>query len=122
MIIVDNASKEDSIATLKELAGESGLPNLQVYALTNEVDSDAASWVGLENAMSDFFAVIEPMVDDINILPSLLDHAVKGADLSLVRTSKNQYRILPPASAFRFSTHLLQVGSTAFTWPRRNFW
>jgi len=47
LIVVDNASEDDSVSELKQLAGESGLPNLQVYALTKEVDSDTASWVGL---------------------------------------------------------------------------
>uniref|UniRef100_UPI001246182A glycosyltransferase n=2 Tax=Gammaproteobacteria TaxID=1236 RepID=UPI001246182A len=47
LIIVDNASDDDSIAVLKRLTGEKGLANLQVYALTKEVDGDTASWVGL---------------------------------------------------------------------------
>lgn len=81
LIIVDNASEDDGVATLKRLTEEGGLPNLQVYALTKEVDSDTASWVGLENALGDFVAVIDPTADDINFLPSMLDHAVKGADV-----------------------------------------
>jgi len=80
LIIVDNASEDDSVATLKSLTGEAGLPNLQVYALTKEVDSDTASWVGLENALGDFVAVIDPITDDIRFLPSMLEHAVKGTD------------------------------------------
>ena len=48
LIIVDNASDDESINVLKNLTGQSGYPNLQVYALTKEVDGDTASWVGLE--------------------------------------------------------------------------
>lgn len=81
LIVVDNASEDDSVAFLKKLTGESGLPNLQVYALTKEVDSDTASWVGLENALGDFVVVIDPMADDINFLPTMLDRAVKGVDV-----------------------------------------
>lgn len=81
VIIVDNASEDDSVSVLKKLTGENGLPNLQIYALTKEVDSDTASWVGLENALGDFVAVIDPMTDDINFLSSMLDRAVKGADV-----------------------------------------
>lgn len=81
LIIVDNASEDDSIATLKTLTGEQGLPNIQVYALTKEVDSDTASWVGLENALGDFVAVIDPMADDIKFLPNMLNQAVIGADV-----------------------------------------
>ena len=37
--------------TLKQLTAQDGLPDLQVYALTKEVDSRTAAWVGLENAL-----------------------------------------------------------------------
>jgi len=81
LIIVDNASEDDSIAVLKKLTEEGGLPNLQAYALTKEVDSDTASWVGLENALGDFVAVIDPAVDSMDFLPSLLEQAFEGADV-----------------------------------------
>ncbi|MGA9919424.1 MAG: glycosyltransferase, partial [Paraburkholderia sp.] len=81
LIVVDNASEDESVAVLKGLAGEQGLPNLQVYALTKEVDSDTASWVGLENALGDFVAVVDPLVDDIRFLPTMLDKAASGADV-----------------------------------------
>lgn len=81
LIVVDNASDDDSVAVLKRLAGEQGLPNLQVYALTKEVDSDTASWVGLENALGDFVAVVDPLMDDIGFLPIMLDKAASGADV-----------------------------------------
>lgn len=81
LIVVDNGSDDDSVAVLKQLTGEQGFPNLQIYALTKEVDADTASWVGLENALGDFVAVIDPMADDIQFLPNLLDQAVSGADV-----------------------------------------
>ena len=81
LIIVDNASDDQSVAVLKSLTAENGLPNLQVYALTKEVDADTASWVGLENALGDFVAVIDPLAEDISFLPEMLDKAVSGADV-----------------------------------------
>lgn len=81
LIVVDNASDDDSICVLKRLTGESGLANLQVYALTKEVDADTASWVGLENALGDFVAVIDPLLDDISFIPKMLERAVSGADV-----------------------------------------
>jgi len=81
LIIVDNASEDDSISTLKQLTSSDGLPNLEVFALTKEVDSDTASWVGLENALGDFVVVIDPTLDDINFLPTMLNETVKGADV-----------------------------------------
>lgn len=81
LIIVDNASEDESVATLKKLTAEGGQANLQVYALTKEVDADTASWVGLENALGDFVAIIDPLTDDIRFLPEMLDKAVSGADV-----------------------------------------
>ena len=81
LIIVDNASDDESIAVLKGLTGQAGYPNLQIYALTKAVDTDTASWVGLENALGDFVAVIDPLLDDIGFLPVMLDKAVTGSDV-----------------------------------------
>lgn len=81
LIVVDNASEDDSISALKKLTNEDGLPNVQVYGLTKEVDMDTASWVGMENALGDFVAVIDLLTDDIGFLPEMLDKAVSGADV-----------------------------------------
>ena len=81
LIVVDNASDDESIGMLKKLTAGNGLPNIQVYALTKEVDSDTAAWVGLESALGDFVAVLDPMTDDIKFLPTMLDHAVRGTDV-----------------------------------------
>lgn len=81
LIIVDNASDDESVNLLKTLTQQEGLPNLQVYALTKEVDTDTASWVGLENALGDFVAVLDPLTDDIAFLPQMLDKAVSGDDV-----------------------------------------
>lgn len=75
LIIIDNASDDDSLSVLKELTGEKGLPNLQVYALTKEVDADTAFWVGLENSLGDSVAVVDPLTEDIGFLPKMLDAA-----------------------------------------------
>ncbi|KTC35496.1 glycosyl transferase [Pseudomonas sp. ABAC61] len=98
LIIVDNASDDDSIAVLKRLTGESGLANLQVYALTKEVDTDTASWVGLENALGDFVAVINPLLDDISFIPHILDKAVNGADVVFANNEKK------PSQSFAYRT------------------
>jgi hypothetical protein len=81
LIVVDNASTDGSIEVLKKLTSEGGHPNLQVYALTKSVEADIASWVGLESALGDFIAVIDPSSDDIGFLPDMLKKAVSGLDV-----------------------------------------
>ena len=100
LIVIDNASNDDSVAVLKNLTSESGLPNLQIYALTKEVDSDTATWVGLESALGDFVAVIDPTTDDINFLPSMLEQAVEGVDVVFALNRKKPKQSLAYRAIF----------------------
>lgn len=88
LIVVDNASDDATVSTLKQLTGEDGLPNIQVYTLTKAVDADTASWVGLENALGDFVAVVDPFSDDIGFLSEMLDKALEGADVVFANNSQ----------------------------------
>jgi len=88
LIIIDNTSDDDSVLVLNKLTGENRFPNLQIFALTKEVDSDTASWVGLENALGDFVAVINPAEDDIGFLPEMLNKAVVGAEVEFAKSEK----------------------------------
>lgn len=99
VIVVDNGSDDTSVATLKGLTAEDGLPNMQVYALTKEVDSDAASWVGVENALGDYVAVVDIMSDNIHFLPTMLNRAMDGADVVF---AKNKVRS-PQSIGYRVS-------------------
>ncbi len=89
LIIVDNASRDTSISVLKKLTGEEGLCNLRVYALAKEVDIYTASWVGIENALGDFVAVLDPFIEDIHFLPETLNEAtMKEADVVFVQNKQ----------------------------------
>jgi hypothetical protein len=81
LIVVDNGSTDNSVTVLKALTGEAGMANLQVYALTKEVDTDTACWVGLENALGDFVVVIDPLQDDFAFISTMLERAVIGVDV-----------------------------------------
>jgi hypothetical protein len=67
-----------------------------VYALIKEVDADTASWVGLENALGDFVAVLDPQADDIAFLPEMLDKAATGADVVFANNRQK------PAQSFAY--------------------
>jgi glycosyltransferase involved in cell wall biosynthesis len=88
LIIVDNASDDESVSLLKKLTEPSGYPNLQVYALTNEVDDDTAYLIGIENALGDFVAVIDPLLEDISFLPEMLGKAMEGYDIVVVNNQQ----------------------------------
>lgn len=94
LIVVDNASDDDSVAALKSMTGEHGLANLQIYALTKQVEPATAFWVGLENALGDFVVVIDPLDDDIAFLPEMLEKAVSGADVVFATNRRRGGRTL----------------------------
>lgn len=100
LIVIDNASDDNSVSVLKNLTGEEGQPNLQVYVLTKEVDTDTASWVGLENALGDFVAVIDPLTDDVGFLPEMLDKAVSGADVVFASNQQKPAQSLAYRNAY----------------------
>ena len=111
LIIVDNASDDNSIELLKKLTDQNGYPNLQVYGLTKEIDNDTASWVGIENALGDFVAVIDPLVDDISFLPQMLNKAMEGADVVFARNQQKQ----PQSFAYRTASAIFNYVYKAFS-------
>lgn len=81
IIVVDNASTDDTLSKLKLLTTDSGLPNLQIYALTKEVALDVAFWAGLESSLGDYCCMINPDTDSPDVIPSLLEKAMQGNDV-----------------------------------------
>lgn len=111
LIIVENASDDESVNVLKNLTGQSGYPNLQVYALTKEVDGDTASWAGLESALGDYVAVIDPLLDDICFLPEMLDKAVTGIDVVFANNIQKPLQSFAYQSAFATFNFLYKLCS-----------
>ena len=53
IIVVDNGSTDGSVGVLRALCHERGLPNLQVFVLTQTEGFATAAWAGIENALGD---------------------------------------------------------------------
>lgn len=81
IIIVDNGSDDGSIERLQQLMGREGIANLQVFALTGEVDPDTAIAAGLERSLGDFVCVLDPASDTDSLLGEMATRAVDGADM-----------------------------------------
>lgn len=105
LILVDNASTDPSTAKYMELTGQEGFPNLQTYVLSKEMDADTAASVGLENALGDYVAIIDPMTEDIHFLADMLKKAEDGADVVFAR---NQHKIQQGT--------LYRIAHSAFNW------
>src|ERR1700730_5891830 len=81
LIVVDNGSTDSSVDRLRILTRPEGIPNLQVFCLTKEVDFDTAAWAGVESALGDYVAVLDPLREDPQFLPKLIEAATAGADV-----------------------------------------
>lgn len=79
LVVVDGhgALGDDALASL---IGADGLPNVLVLRLLKPVEFDAAACCGLDHALGDFVAVVDPDADDIGMLASMLDSARMGCD------------------------------------------
>ncbi|MCX7978170.1 MAG: glycosyltransferase [Bdellovibrionaceae bacterium] len=121
IIVVDNASDDGSVATLKKLTQMPEYPNIQVFALTSRVDEDTANWVALENALGDFVVVFDPLSDGIHMIPKMLNEALSGADVVFVKNTLARERsILYRAcfSVFDFLFRLINGVSLSESSPR----
>lgn len=109
VIIIDNASDDGTLEALRGLTGPSGLANLQVYGLTKEVDPDTAYSVGLENALGDFIAFVDPLADDVAFLPAMLERAIAGSDVVFAANSDRPRQ----SAAYRLSSRAFNA---LYTW------
>ncbi|MEM7071207.1 MAG: glycosyltransferase, partial [Pseudomonadota bacterium] len=87
LIIIDNASTDNSANILRDMTPETGIANLQIYVLATYTDIDTASWVGLENALGDFVCVFDPLSDNIHFLSTMFDRVAAGDDVVFARNS-----------------------------------
>jgi hypothetical protein len=84
LLVVDRRGAIEE-STLANLTGPSGVPNLLVLRLLKSVEFDAAACCGLEHALGDFVAVLDPSADELDRLPAMLDRARQGHDVVFAR-------------------------------------
>lgn len=89
LIIVDNALPEIYSSELKKLTSIDGLPNLQIYSVTKEIDDDTVAWLGMENALGDYVAILDfSDVELFRLLPEMLEQAIEGSDVVFARDTR----------------------------------
>lgn len=89
IIIIDNTdNKIESTNLLKKLTNDNAFPNLQVYTLNKKVDGTIATCIGLDKALGDFVTILNPFVDDISFLPSMLEEIKNNYDIVIAYNNK----------------------------------
>lgn len=79
IIIVDNATRDATIATIEQVIDE--VPNIQVFSMARALDRDVATIAGIENAIGDYVITLLPIRDQVSALPRMLDRAAAGAEI-----------------------------------------
>ena len=87
LIMVDNMSTDGTMRVLEELTKPGGMPNLQCYVLTKEVDFDTASWAGVSSALGDFVAVVELDLAETSVIADMVARALEGTEVVLARNT-----------------------------------
>lgn len=86
LIVIDGPGVLDD-ATVGRLTAADGLPNLLVLRLMRPVAFDAAACCGIEHAIGDFVAVVDPSADQLDALPTMLERALQGHDAVFARNT-----------------------------------
>lgn len=73
LIIVDNASSDNSFDVAKKTIEDEQLPNIQVYRLFEAVDLDVALFSGVENALGDQILSLDLSIDDLSCIPLMIN-------------------------------------------------
>ena len=81
VVVIDNGSTDNTLNILKSVTKSDGFPNIQVFALTKEVNEYIATCVGLENSLGDYALVFNPLTDNITILDEIILYGLKGYDV-----------------------------------------
>ncbi|MGY2896927.1 hypothetical protein [Deinococcus sp. UYEF24] len=81
LLVVENGSKDGSVAQLRQLTLPGRTANVQVLALGTSVDFDTAAWVGLDRAIGDFAVVVAPGSDELGALGQIIDAAGCNTDV-----------------------------------------
>lgn len=87
LILIDNRGRGED-PRLEALTARDGLPDLLVLTLLKGVDFDTAGCCGIEHALGDFVAVLDPAVDAVEALPAMLDAAREGHDAVFARNAR----------------------------------
>lgn len=95
LIVIDNASTDNTVKNLRALVSNNGLPNIQVSALTKEVDFEVAACAGIESCLGDYVAVLNPLYDDFKQIERLIDTAISGVDVVFAYNEKQPRTTLP---------------------------
>jgi len=95
IVLVDNASGEDSADRYRAITRAEGLPNVQIYRLLNEVQQEIAAWAGVENSLGDYVLVYDPFHESLEPLADALNAIAQGREIVLLVNTASHSEVAP---------------------------
>lgn len=81
LLVIDNASRDDTLAQLRGIVESEELSNTQILALATEVDGNDATWLGFESSIGDFVVSVNPLQERFEYLDEVISLGVSGSDI-----------------------------------------
>jgi glycosyltransferase involved in cell wall biosynthesis len=81
LLVIDNASRDDTLDRLRAIVESEELANTQILALATEVDRNEATWLGFESAIGDFVVSVNPLQARFDYLDEVIALGVSGSDI-----------------------------------------
>lgn len=111
ILVVDNASTDDSWNVLERLTASEPRLNLHAMSLANRVDFDTAAWAGIENSIGDAILVFDPSHEAIEGIELLLAKAqIAPVDVLMLRNVRRKSQTV----AYRAAKSSLNLAYRAF--------
>ncbi len=79
VIIVDDASRDNTVARV--LQAQDTIPGTVLLGLSSQRGADVAVVAGLEHAIGDFVIILDPRLDQPELVPAMTARALGGADV-----------------------------------------
>lgn len=85
ILIVDNRSTDQSVATVRALQQQ--IPNIRLIVLSRRHDKEVAFAAALDHSVGDYVVLMDVATDPPSAIPRLLAEAAKGADVVIAQRS-----------------------------------
>jgi len=79
VLVIDDASTDNTVAIIKER--QKAHPNISLFCLPKAYEQSIATIAGLDHAIGDLVIILDPRLDQPEIIVPLVNEAIKGADI-----------------------------------------
>jgi glycosyltransferase involved in cell wall biosynthesis len=79
LVLVDDGSQDDSVATIRELLGR--YPGIRLVQLSRSFGEEVAITAGLESVIGDFVVVMLPFMDPPGLIRPIVEQSLAGSDV-----------------------------------------